>query len=112
MHRDRIRPPKFECPIGQSRSSEYSGPIPLATQKEELRARLNIDEASARLARFLSAAVELMNVMARACGHTHLSQFNVNDITTWKREMADLSGISYAGVGWSQEKPAMYDKLT
>ena len=42
-----------------------------------------------------------MKVMARACGHTHLNQFNSNDITTWKREMADLTGIKYAGVGWS-----------
>ncbi len=79
-------------------------PAGIATQQEELRARLNIDEASARLARFLSASVELMKVMARACGHTHLRQFTVNDITTWKREMADLSGIRYAGVGWSPEK--------
>jgi rubrerythrin len=30
-----------------------------------------------------------------------LNQFNSNDITTWKREMADLAGIRYAGVGWS-----------
>ena len=29
------------------------------------------------------------------------NQFNANDITTWKREMADLTGIKYAGVGWS-----------
>ena len=43
-----------------------------------------------------------MKVMARACGHTHFNQFNLNDITTWKREMADLTGIKYAGVGWSQ----------
>ena len=78
-------------------------PSGIATQKEELRARLNIDEASARLARFLAASVELMKVMARACGHTHFNQFNLNDITTWKREMADLTGIKYAGVGWSHQ---------
>lgn len=81
-------------------------PTGIATQKEELRARLNVDEASARLARFLGASVELMKVMARACGHTHFSQFSGYDITTWKREMADLSGIKYAGVGWSQESPS------
>ena len=75
-------------------------PTGIATQKDELRARLNVEEASARLARFLTASVELMKVMARACGHTHLDQFNENDITTWKREMADLTGIKYAGVGW------------
>jgi hypothetical protein len=34
-------------------------------------------------------------------GHTRLDQFNQNDLTTWKREMADLTGIKYAGVGWS-----------
>jgi len=36
--------------------------------------------------------------MARACGHDHLSQFTLDDITTWKPEMADLSGIAYAGI--------------
>lgn len=81
-------------------------PAGIATQKEELRARLDIDIAAARLARFLAASVELMKVMARACGHTHLQQFNVNDISTWKREMAELTGIHYAGVGWSPIQPA------
>ncbi len=33
-----------------------------------------------------------------ACGHRHLSKFNGNNITTWKRDMAELSGISFAGV--------------
>lgn len=36
--------------------------------------------------------------MARsACGHLHLDQFAREDITTWKREIADLSGIEFAG---------------
>ncbi len=82
-------------------------PAGIATQKEELRARLNIEEASTRLARFLTASVELMKVMARACGHTNLSQFNLSDITTWKREMADLTGVKFAGVGWSQPEPQL-----
>ena len=42
-----------------------------------------------------------MKVMARACGHTDLNQFSVDDLVTWKREMADLTGISYGGVGAS-----------
>jgi hypothetical protein len=41
---------------------------------------------------------ELMKVMARACGHNHLNKFNQNDITTWKKEMAELTGIKYAGM--------------
>ena len=39
-----------------------------------------------------------MKVLARACGHDHLDQFSVDDLTTFDREMAHLSGISYGGV--------------
>ena len=38
-----------------------------------------------------------MQVMARACGHDHLKQFNTNDLATWQYEMARLSGIEFAG---------------
>jgi glutamate synthase domain-containing protein 2 len=74
-------------------------PAGIATQQGHLRARLDIDKSARQLARFLRSSVELMQVMARASGHTHLNQFNSDDITTWKKEMADLSGIQYAGVG-------------
>ena len=40
-----------------------------------------------------------MQVMARACGHDHLSGFNLDDLTTWKKDMAELSGVPYGGVG-------------
>ena len=72
-------------------------PAGIATQKPELRAKLNIQNSANQLARFLTSSTELMQVMARACGHSHLSQFNSNDLTTWKKEMADLSGVEYAG---------------
>ena len=42
---------------------------------------------------------ELMQVLARACGHAELSGFTADDITTWKRDMAELSGVRFAGVG-------------
>lgn len=72
-------------------------PAGIATQKVELRAKLDVEKSSQQLARFFNASVELLQVMARACGHSHLNQFNQNDITTWKKEMADLTGIAYAG---------------
>ena len=74
-------------------------PAGIATQQGHLRARLDVEKSAQQLARFLRAAVELMQVMARACGHTHLSEFNTDDITTWKKEMAELTGIQFAGVG-------------
>ena len=74
-------------------------PAGIATQKPELRDRLDIQQSADRLKNFLAASTSLMQVMARACGHDHLNQFTLNDITTWKRDMADLGGIGYAGVG-------------
>ncbi|CAM2068259.1 Rieske 2Fe-2S domain-containing protein [Sulfidibacter corallicola] len=73
-------------------------PVGIATQKDHLRARLEIAVAAKRLARFFGAAVELMQVMARACGHDHLNQFNKTDLATWKREVAYLTGVAYSGV--------------
>jgi hypothetical protein len=49
------------------------------------------------LENFFNATVELMQVMARACGHDHLNQFNKDDITTFDRDMAYLTGIKYGG---------------
>ena len=73
-------------------------PVGIATQDERLRRRLPVDEAARRLARFLHAATELMCVLARACGHTRLGDFQREDLTTWKRDMAWLSGVPYGGV--------------
>lgn len=73
-------------------------PVGIATQKPHLRARLPVDEAAERLDRFLRATVELMQVMARACGHQHLSEFSLDDLTTFDRDMAHLAGIAYGGV--------------
>jgi len=65
---------------------------------DELRKRIDIDRCAQQLCNFLRASVELMQVMARACGHTHLGQFCADDLTTWKKDMAELSGVAYAGV--------------
>lgn len=74
-------------------------PVGIATQKESLRSRLPVEEAAERLARFLDAAVELMKLLARACGHTRLDEFSRGDLTTWRLETARLTGVAYGGVG-------------
>lgn len=73
-------------------------PVGVATQKPELRARLNVEIGAEKLARYFGASVELMQVLARACGHDDVTKLCKDDITSWKREMADLSGIRFAGV--------------
>jgi len=72
-------------------------PVGVATQKPELRKRLNVQIGAEKLQRYFGASVELMQVLARACGRSNLSDFRHSDITTWKREMADLSGVKFAG---------------
>jgi glutamate synthase domain-containing protein 2/CDGSH-type Zn-finger protein len=73
-------------------------PVGVATQKPELRKRLDVQIGAEKLSRYFGASVELMQVLARACGHANLTDFTPRDITTWKREMAELSGIRFAGV--------------
>ncbi len=72
-------------------------PVGIATQRKDLRARLIIDESAKRLASFFIASVDLMKVLARACGYTSLNQFNKDNVTTFKRDMASLTGIHYGG---------------
>ena len=74
-------------------------PAGIATQREDLRQRLNVDHAAKRLKNFFDVSVGLMQVMARACGHSSLSEFNRDDLATWHHDMARLSGVPYAGVG-------------
>lgn len=72
-------------------------PAGIATQKSDLRQRLDIEKSAAQLNNFFNASIELMQVMARACGHNDLNKFNKNDLATWHREMAFLSGVKYSG---------------
>ena len=73
-------------------------PVGIATQKPHLRQRLKIEKGAEQLNNFFRASTELMQVMARACGHDHLNKFCVDDLTTWDREMAHLTGVAYGGL--------------
>lgn len=74
-------------------------PVGIATQQPHLVNRLVIEKSARRLANFFDSSVELMKIMARACGHDHLSKFSTRDLTTWKKDMSELSGIPYGGLG-------------
>ena len=84
--------------VGMRACHSDNCPVGIATQKPQLRARLPVQQAAGQLAKFLTASVELMQVLARACGHRHLADFSAADLSSWKREIADLVGIGYAGV--------------
>jgi glutamate synthase domain-containing protein 2 len=72
-------------------------PVGIATQKEDLRSRLMVAASAKQLAQFFESSIDLMKLLTRACGHTNLNQLELRDLTTWKREMSDLSGVHFAG---------------
>ncbi|MEM7339394.1 MAG: glutamate synthase-related protein [Actinomycetota bacterium] len=84
--------------LGMRACNTNNCPVGIATQREDLRSRLVIDDAAQRLQRFFAASVELMEVLARACGHSDFSQFSIDDLTTFDREMHHLTGVAYGGV--------------
>lgn len=73
-------------------------PVGVATQNETLRDRLDIRASARQLANFLKATGELMSVLSRACGHQNLSDFEPADLTTFNRDISDLTGIAWAGI--------------
>lgn len=84
--------------LGMRACNTNNCPVGIATQKESLRDRLPVDVAAERLERFFKASVELMTVLARAAGHQHLSEFSIDDLTTFMADMAQLAGVGYGGV--------------
>ena len=84
--------------LGMRACNTNTCPVGIATQDPELRKRLKVDSAAQGLGRFFQASTELMQILARACGHRALNQFTLNDLTTWKKDIAELSGVPFGGV--------------
>jgi len=72
-------------------------PAGIATQKPELRERMHVDVGAQRLSNFLLSSTTLIEVMARACGHSHINQFSKEDLASWHFDVAKMAGIEYAG---------------
>lgn len=73
-------------------------PVGIATQKENLRARLLIQNSAKQLHNFFGASTDLMKVLARACGHDDVNKFSQEDLSTFDHDMYRLTGINYAGI--------------
>lgn len=73
-------------------------PVGIATQKDHLRARLQIEKSAKQLHNFFTASKDLMKVVARSCGHSDIRDFSMDDLSTFDHDMHRLTGIPYAGV--------------
>lgn len=84
--------------IGMRACHTDNCPVGIATQKPHLRARLDVTQSATQLTRFLQSTTELMTVLARACGHDRLTDFAVDDLTTFDRDLHHLAGLPYGGL--------------
>ena len=84
--------------IGMRACNTNNCPVGVATQKEHLRARLDIEQSAKQLYNYFTASTELMKVIARACGYDDFSKFNPSDLSTFDWDMHRLTGVAYAGV--------------
>jgi len=84
--------------LGMRACNSNNCPVGIATQKDHLRKRLIIEASAQQLYNYFNATNELIKVVARACGHANISQFNINDLSTFDRDMHYLTGVNYAGV--------------
>ena len=73
-------------------------PVGIATQKQNLRSRLIIDNSAQRLANFFKASADLMRVISRSVGHDSLTKLSMEDLSTFSHDMHRLTGIQYGGV--------------
>lgn len=73
-------------------------PVGIATQKEHLRQRLDIQKSAQQLANFFTASNDLIKVIARACGYNSIGQFNPDDLSTVDYKLHQLTGVRYAGL--------------
>ncbi len=85
--------------LGMRACQTNNCPVGIATQRDDLRRRLVVEKSAKQLANYFQASTDLMKVLARACGHKRLSDFSIEDLTTWKRDMADLTGVNFGGLG-------------
>lgn len=71
-------------------------PVGVATQDPDLRERLKMDPAAARVANFLNVTLEELKMFARITGHERLHDLCVEDLCTVSREISEYTDIVHA----------------
>ena len=72
-------------------------PMGIATQKPELRARLDVDKAALRVANYLNVSLKELKTFARITGHTSVHDLSVTDLVTLDRDIATYTDVPSAG---------------
>lgn len=79
---------------------EGRDPAGITTQDPELAARLDPELAGRRLANLLAVMTMEAQVIARACGKSHLHNLEPEDLVALTIETAAMAGVPLAGTDW------------
>ena len=71
-------------------------PAGIATQDEELRRRLDLDLAAARVANYFHVVKEELKTFARVTGHRDIHELSYRDLCTIDREISEHTPIEHA----------------
>ncbi|MEM3041005.1 MAG: glutamate synthase-related protein [Nitrososphaerota archaeon] len=74
-------------------------PRGIATQDPDLRKRLNVDIASARVENFLRAIIEEIEMLAQLTGKTDVRNFELEDLRALTVDAATITGAKLVGKG-------------
>ncbi len=75
-------------------------PVGITTQDPQLEARLQPEQGARWLRNYLSTMVLELQTLARACGKTHVSNLEPEDLTALTIEAAAMAKIPLAGTDW------------
>ncbi|MBH7812467.1 alpha-hydroxy-acid oxidizing protein [Clostridioides difficile] len=70
-------------------------PVGIATQDEELRKRLHIENSANRVANFLNVSLEELKTFARISGHKDIHDLSVDDLYTVNSEISNYTNIQH-----------------
>jgi glutamate synthase domain-containing protein 2 len=86
---------------------EGRDPAGITTQDPTLAARLDPELAGRRLANFLAVMTMEAQIIARACGKSHLHNLEPEDLVALTIEAAAMAGVPLAGTDWIPGKGGM-----
>jgi glutamate synthase domain-containing protein 2 len=79
---------------------EGRDPAGITTQDPELAARLDPVKAGRRLANYLAVMTMETQIIARACGKSHVHNLEPEDLVALTVESAAMAGVPLAGTSW------------
>src|SRR5688572_4889231 len=86
---------------------EGRDPAGITTQDPALSARLDPVKAGKRLANYLAVLTMETQIIARACGKSHVHNLEPDDLVALTVEAAAMAGVPLAGTNWIPGKSGM-----